>query len=496
MGAIRHPPCRKRDRLTLATQVMVLGLLTGCASYKDETEAIRQVWLLGDDAEAARLADSAAGNKDNSVDAVVYLLEEGSAWRAAENYPASNAAFDEAEARMKAFDNEAVFQVGEAITANFTNLTFIPYTGFAYDRIMLHVYKALNEMALNDLERARVELNRSLEAQREAVRINAERIEAAEAAARAAAEKSREDGKVYNPLKAERDPGLQENLRQTYDYLSRYRAYADYVNPFAVYLDGLFFMAQSTGPSDLERARKSFERVKGMANATDYIETDLATVARLQAGGQLEATTYVIFETGVAPSREEVRIDIPLFVVSREVPYVGVAFPKLVFHGNYLPRLTVQGGGKGYATEQVCSMDSVVAQEFENELPIIITRTLISAGSKALAQYALYEATKDSGTLGTFIIIAGTIYQAAMNQADLRTWITLPKQFQIARLPTPEDRHLALLPEGGGGKLEVDLVPGLINVVYVKSNSAYDPPDVSQFVLKQETATPSLPLIQ
>jgi len=141
-------------------------------------------------------------------------------------------------------------------------------------------------------------------------------------------------------------------------------------------------------------------------------------------------------------------------------------------------------------------MDSVVAQEFENELPIIITRTLISAGSKALAQYALYEATKDSGSLGTFLIIAGTIYQAAMNQADLRTWITLPKQFQIARLPTPEDRRLALLPEGGGGKLEVDLVPGLINVVYVKSNSAYDPPDVSQFVLKQESATPSLPLIQ
>lgn len=481
---------------TLILNLFTLTLLTGCATYKDETEAIRAAWAVGNNSEAARLASNAAQDKEDSVDRVVFLLEEGSAWRSAENYIESNTAFDAAEARMDELANEAVFKVGETITANFTNLSFIPYTGFAYDRIMLHTYKALNEMGMGEMERARVELNRALEAQRNAVRENDKRIAEAQEAARAAAAKSKEDRMVYNAERAERDPRLQGSLDSTYSYLNQYRAYSDYVNPFAVWLDGLFFMARSTGLSDLERARKSFERVRGMVNDTAYIDEDLQTVNRLQSGLAIEPVTYVIFETGMAPSRQEERIDIPLFIVSREVPYVGVAFPKLVFNSSYIPGLTVKASNGQWETQQVCNMDSVVAQEFKNELPIIITRTLISAGSKALAQYALYDAAKDSGTLGTFVIIAGTIYQAAMNQADLRTWITLPKQFQIARLRTPEDRRLSLIPRSTPGSIEVNLQPGLINVVYVKSNTAADPPNATQFVLKQDSSFETQMLIQ
>lgn len=471
-------------------------LLSGCATYTDDTEAIRATWAAGNVEETARLAASAADGKDDSVDSIVFLLEEGSAWRAAEQYDESNVTFETAREKVNEWDARAELRVGETVWANFTNLSYLPYTGYAYDRVMLHTYVALNYLAMEDYESARVMLNRALEAQREAVRQNAEAIAEAQAAAEESASKAAKDEDIYNAERALKDKRFNASIDDHYRYLAKYQAYADYVNPFTVYLDGLYFLAQATGPSDLERARKSFERVRGMILYPGYIEEDIAAVDNAFAGQSVPPTTWVLFETGMAPIREEQRIDIPLFIVSREVPYVGVAFPTLKFNPSYVPGLSIRTRSDAYETELLCSMDSVVAQEFENELPVVITRTLISAGTKALAQYGIYEATKDSGTLGALIQIAGVVYQAAMNQADLRTWVTLPKQFQLARLPTPDDRRLRIIPQGYPGSVEVDLLPGRLNVVYVKSNSALDPIDVSQFTLSPEPSTPNGALIQ
>ena len=61
--------------------------------------------------------------------------------------------------------------------------------------------------------------------------------------------------------KVNNDSRFKNQFDNYYADLNHFRAYADYVNPLTVYLDGLFFMTQATGNSDLERSRKSFERV-------------------------------------------------------------------------------------------------------------------------------------------------------------------------------------------------------------------------------------------
>jgi hypothetical protein len=55
---------------------------------------------------------------------------------------------------------------------------------------------------------------------------------------------------------------------------------------------------------------------------------------------------------------------------------------------------------------------------------------------------------------------------SATNIADTRTWTSLPKEFQYARLATPESRELTL--DAGGVQKTVALAPGAVNVVYVK----------------------------
>ena len=119
------------------------------------------------------------------------------------------------------------------------------------------------------------------------------------------------------------------------------------------------------------------------------------------------------------------------------------------------------------------NMDAVVAREFKNELPTIITKTLIASAIKAGATYGAYAGATNGGRknsgAGLAVLIAGALYQVAMNQADLRTWTTLPKEFQFCRIPTPADRKIELDHPYLGRKTPVVIDEGVVNVVWVKS---------------------------
>jgi hypothetical protein len=193
--------------------------------------------------------------------------------------------------------------------------------------------------------------------------------------------------------------------------------------------------------------------------------------------------TYVIFETGCAPERGQIRIDIPIIVTS--LSYVGAAFPTLKLQGNYTPGLSVTANGTNATTALVASVDALVALDFKNELPVVITKTIAATVVKAVAAYAINESAQQAGgDLGGILAKIGTIgYQAAVNIADTRTWTTLPKQFQVARLPTPADRKIDLTTPNGM-KTSVTIGDGTVNVVYVKEITPGTPLLVSQFKLK------------
>ena len=80
--------------------------------------------------------------------------------------------------------------------------------------------------------------------------------------------------------------------------------------------------------------------------------------------------------------------------------------------------------------------------------------------------------------------IAMAAYQAAVNISDLRTWTTLPKEFQVCRIPTPPDRKIELATTNGGQTKTVTVAEGTYNIVYVRSISASGPLLISQIKLK------------
>lgn len=465
-------PCPSHGATPVLGWLLLAVLLgTGCRTYRDQSASMREAWVRGDFERAAKQYEARATKKDDGRDGVIWHLEAGASLRALGKYAGSNAEFDEAAAQIEEYERKARVRVGNEVGATFSNQQNLPYEGRSYDKIMLHTYKALNYLALGQNDRARPELIRAYQRQQDAVTENARRIEKAREAEAGSPDRAQVQA-------ARRDPGLSAQLDGITRPLEGFQVYADYVNPFTVYLDGLYFWHASQGGSDLERARKSFARVIETAGDNPAVAADLKD-AETTVTPVASPVTYVILENGRAASLNQERIDIP--IIFADVSYVGAAFPKLDFHYDRLPHLRIDAAGGTVTTTPLADMDSIVALEFKNEWPAILTKTLISAVAKGAAAYAVNTSARQANDWGGLLARIGTaIAQAAVNIADTRSWSTLPKEWQVARLPTPMDRVLTLRTPDGRAE-RVLLVDGLVNVVYVRAVTSSGPLVIGQF---------------
>jgi hypothetical protein len=466
---------RKSCFLPLLFAALAGLLATGCKTYDQQNQVVRY-WQQGNLPKAVSEADKMAEKNANNKDAVIWRLEQGAVLRANGQFDDSNKAFDAAQDKIDQYAQAAKVKIGNETGALLSNQAELPYEGRAYDGIMLNTYEALNYLALGEPDKARPELFRAYQRQQDAVQENAKRIEKVQNQAA-----QNKDGAAI--ARAQNDPGLQSQIQNASANLNGLKPYAAYVNPFTVYLDGLFFMADAADNSDLERARKSFQRVREFAPDNNDVKEDLSLAEKLINGRTLPPTTFVIFETGCAPVRDQVRIDIPIIVTS--VSYIGAAFPMLKPQGNYISSLTVTADGKSMNTELVSDMDSVIGLDFKNEMPAVVTKTIAATVVKGVAAYAANRAAAQQNAWAGLVTQIGTaIYQASVNIADERTWTTLPKEFQVCHFPTPPDRKIELNTPGQRQTMPVTIGDGTINLIYVKSINAASPLLVTQMKLK------------
>ncbi|MBK8476265.1 MAG: hypothetical protein IPL39_08080 [Opitutaceae bacterium] len=507
-------------RAGLPVALAAIALLSGCTTYTQQTADFHESWKSGQLAAASIEIDKKADKNANNQSTVVWSLEQGAVYRARalENQPPPVAAptpqmqvapssdatpsvpyevemtrrsidaFNWASDRITTYDEQAKAKVASEAGAILTNPANLSYRGRASDRIMLETYQALNFLKLGEFDNARVALNRVLQHQRDAVEANAQRI--AEAQAKAADAK---EGKVadeqgqtaeYDTGKALEDEKVAAALQEVETELETdVRPYEVYVNPFAVFLDGLFFMTRGDDSSDMERARKSIERVAGMAPDCSFLREDLQLAEGLAYGKKPDGLTYVVFETGSAPSLDQLLIPIPLFLVTSKVDYMQCALPRLKRDPFFTPAADITVDGESVQTQLLCSMDSVVAREFKNEWPAVLTKSILSAGVKGLIQYQVKKELKKQGGYADLIgSLVTSVYTATTTIADTRSWTTLPKQFQYARFATPQSRTITIA--AGGAPQTVALEPGKVNLVYVKNVAPGLPALISQTVLK------------
>lgn len=470
------------NKINIFSGVCTLLIFSGCqtTSQKSKLQMFNTHYQSGQYGDAVGVQLKAKGSKANDPAKLLEVLQAGAALRAdalrsdapttdtpttRSKLEASNALFDEAEEIIK-HHNERLLasKAASTVGATLVNDSVLKYSGYEFDGVMVNTYKALN-MWMDGDEDARVEFNRAVERQERAKARFAKLI---------AKNKSELEAQQANQSKkyGQGGPDIQKNINNqetqslVYSNLAEFEAYADFTNPFTLYAAGLYFVSQG----DFSKAENLLKEAHGIDQSVEVIKNDFNDIVKRT--NNAEKYVWVFLENGLGPELEQFRVDLPLFLLSNNVKYTGIALPRIKLRDQAYPNLTVKSGDVVAMTEVVASMDRVIQTEFDKRYPIILSRAIASTLIKTYAQHLAQQELGDWGG------IAVALYQAVTNSADTRMWTALPKNFQVARVPAPKDGQLTLAFPNGNIQ-DLQLKSGQSSLVYVKAVNSTVPPLVN-----------------
>jgi len=441
-----------RPLLLAICSLLSLPFFAGCNVPKEHLTAFNKHFINLDYENSALYAQKKIGRQKNPKgEDLLWALQLAGVERIRADYGKSTEYFDKAEQMLKFYDEKS--EIGDAVGATLASDNVTPYKGQEYDGIMVNTYKALNFMAEGRMDLARVEFNRALDRQRRAKEKFSKEINKL---------KTEMEQKKQNDFTKQNveNPKTLELLNQKYPNLYNFQAYPDFVNPFTTYLAGIYFNLAG----DHDKAVYLLKESCGMVSDNAYIAEDLNITEQILDGkGKLENTVWLIFENGLGPIKKEFRLDIPLFIATNKIKYIGIALPRLDFREKAYPYLLAEVDGKDFKTSPVADMDRVVQTEFSKEYNGILTRAIVSATAKAIAQYVLQEQGSNAASL---VSLAVAVYSFASTAADVRIWTTLPKDFQVARFNKPKNGVLKIT--AGDSVLNVNIPHCNNAIVYVR----------------------------
>jgi hypothetical protein len=410
----------------------VLLALGGCAQHaRVICEPLALVYH-GDVAEAVTALD-ATKVAESSNDRFLYHTMRGQLLELAGDYDASNVEFEQAVAIADALEPWSV----TGTLADYTvNEVLKDYVGEDYERAYVHYYLALNYLAMNDLEGALVECRRLDE--------------------------------VFRALDARYEEGT--------------RRYQD--DGFIRYLSGLVYEAEGKLDDALIDYHLALDAYRGEVGEAIGVEPPAGLVesaARLDAGGGAGTEIVVIVENGWAPYKEEESIEVPIYApfVPKELQgasflaaLVKIAYPAFVsvpapeaFRGVASP--VGAGSERVVATaERAQDMDALARWTLERRIGAVKFRSTLRATAKQIAiMRAKHESKEDRESghptwgrsdgwfgwlLRIFVEDVATSLVAETEQADTRSWVLLPRDIWIARIPVePGEYEVLVEPDRG-----------------------------------------------
>lgn len=397
------------------------GLVLGACSCNTKivTEA-EKAHLAGDFARAAEKIDTV---KSCTKSDTIYLhYQRGKILQDAGRFAESQAEFDEALRRLGNTQYLSVVSVsgaGDNIDAILTDDTRRDYFGTHYDRVMLRVAMAINELMdpAGNTEDALALSRQQLDLQNP--RVRDQLLAAGEQVEDVSLASSRDRNERITAGGLFERPDVSSVIRGYEGYT--YTGHATDVVPYGFYVGSLVSRAEGS-----ELAPEWNSRLRAVSNSR------LASEASAPIGNKV----YVLFENGMAPHRTERRFG--LDDLSVKVPDMRVRAD------GRASGMTVQGGGRTAIAEKLTDVDSIVMADFSDRITEIWGRPFLSAAIRVGIAVAVNVAVEDDEDewwddavkLGTLIGVA--IWQA-QTRADLRSWRTLPGEQFAAELPMPED---------------------------------------------------------
>ena len=473
-------------KLYLITSCFAAVILTGCRTNKDILNDYEKDILIGDYEHASIEVSEKA--QEESGDQLLWQLSAAGANHLSGNSEKAIEQFDAAEDVFAKNDAESVFSQGASGTcAMMTNDRAFPFAGGGQDRIFTCLYKAIDYAAAKNTDAARTELNRAAQHQENWIFERRKDIEAArekmkedaEAYAKENESENKDCGDSVNKAfsdsaftaaikeKTGFDPSVDGNL----ETLSQ----KDYLNGYAQHVCGVFRWITDGDGYDF------FKGLPEICASNEMVMVDCHEAKnRVKPNNQV----WIYIEDGLAPCREEWRLDLPLAFIpfaGKYVLYAGMALPYLRYRDPASTAYTVNAAGVSKQMEVLQDMDRLEKVEHDVYLKGALTREITRVIVKVGAQVALgvaYDACDNQyaklGIKASQVAVAA--YAASVTQADLRNWTAKPKRIFAVRITRPDDGKIVISSDAGN-VAEIQLPEGN-SMVFVNKPSMQAKPSV------------------
>ncbi len=462
------------------------GIVAGCAGTRTVNHESAANMLAASDYQsyAGQYLD-AKGQPKYDPASLLDALEAGKAFNDAGMWALSRDAFD-AAAKLLSWKEDTVdtpAEVANLVGTTLTSDAFGAYQGKIHQGSLIDYYQAINHLMLGNEADARVDFNRL-------------QVRQSNALTQLAAYTKSVNSSVKDGLSDEENTGARKSLGEVGPKVadgikdlpagmsqSKIRLAAGDV------MSALFRSTSSAKEDKRSNISRDMLRSAGKASATRGGSAMIAYLDReiRKSRGALNNKVIVVYEDGVGPGLKEFRIDLPLFLVSDQVTYTGIALPQFV------PGQPSFGGikiGKGKAageTATLTDLNELAGLEFDAAYKGIVAKAVISTVLKTTAQAAI-NSQLDNSMMGTLLKIGTGVAQAAITQADTRSWANLPNTIQIAVVDRPKDGKLTLAAAGGQSIATVEVEKDVNTLLLVKASGTAGQPAIYQQVLPAETA--------
>jgi hypothetical protein len=432
--------------------VLALVLLAGCGPSVNRYLLI-EASLRADDPKGADAIVAEAENDYGSKGRVLYGMDRGMTLQLAGDYQQSNAVLEQAEEEL---DRLYTRRLSTETLAFMTNDTALPYEGDPYEQVLINVLKALNYALLDQWQDALVE------ARRIDHRLNV------------LSDRTKEKN-------AYRDDGFAR-------YLSGilYESTGDVNNAFIAYrkayetFDATRAWSHTAVPSqlreDLLRTAEALHFTQELAEYRSvFPDTRWETSQALQQLAQVVVISY----NGRAPRKEDQFLDLPISLDALQLVLLNRGFSQSNRHSNRavdtalyglngrvvrvaLPRLVPQkthvpvdrvslipdnGTQVTLNTQLVHNVSALADKALSERMAGVTVKALARAATKfALAEGATRGAQQAAGKdaapwVGVLVGLLTKGLAVASEEADKRSWQTLPDEIHLARVWVPPGRY-------------------------------------------------------
>jgi hypothetical protein len=362
--------------------------LSGCATFSEKFVPVEKKISSGAYSEALQLIEK---DKGPERDQVLYLMNKAMVLRMSGDFAASNAAFEEAKVYI---DKLSAISVSEQAGAVTVNDAMRSYVGASYEQVLVHIYKALNYLELNDSDGARVEI-----------------LQADTKLQTLASTSFKDDGFARYLTGI-----IFESLREYDDAMISYRqAYETYKDSMAKY--GV------TVPQSLKADLLRLSKRQGMHDEFDRYKAEFANIEWQDAKKLAQqGEVIVLLHNDLAPVKIENSIN-----TTFDGRLIRIAVPSYKSRNTRVKTMKVKAPGREVSGDTVENIDGIARKTLDDEMPGIILRTAARVVVKDKTAKKLGE---QNGALGLVMNIFGFVSE----RADTRSWLTLPNDIQLARL--------------------------------------------------------------